>query len=86
MHAFSLYMYRTYQIFDRSLVITLYCFRDYCNQLEQYQSQCEKMITEVTSALDALSDMKQKHQFVSQKTQTLHDACEQLVLEEVRRK
>ena len=36
-------------------------FRDHCSHLQLYQSQCEAMIREVTAALDALSDMMEKH-------------------------
>ena len=42
------------------------------------------MVEQLSNALKDLSDMKLRHQFVSQKTQALHDACEQLVQEQVR--
>lgn len=57
--------------------------RDYSSHLQHYRSQCEEMIGEVTTVLDAMAAMKEKHQFVSNKTQALHEACEQLVLEQV---
>ena len=41
------------------------------------------MLNQLCTALDALEDMTDKHQFVSLKTQSLHDACEKLVEEQV---
>ena len=41
------------------------------------------MLNQLSTALDALEDMTDKHQFVSLKTQSLHDACEKLVEEQV---
>ena len=41
------------------------------------------MLTEVSKALEFLEEMKVRHQFVSQRTGALHQACEQLVEEEV---
>jgi len=37
------------------------------------------MLSEVTQALELLQEMKQKHTFVSHKTGALHQACEQLM-------
>ena len=58
--------------------------RDYCSHLTGYCKQCEEMLTQLSRALDALQDMTDKHQLVSQRTQALHDACEKLVEEQVR--
>ena len=41
------------------------------------------MLTELGKALEFLQEMKRRHQFVSQRTGALHQACEQLVEEEV---
>ena len=41
------------------------------------------MLTELDKAFDFLQEMKRRHQFVSQRTGALHQACEQLVEEEV---
>ena len=41
------------------------------------------MLTELGKALEFLQEMKSRHQFVSQRTGALHQACEQLVEEEV---
>lgn len=42
------------------------------------------MLTELGKALEFLQEMNRRHQFVSQRTGALHQACEQLVEEEVR--
>ena len=42
------------------------------------------MLSEVDQALHFLQEMRHKHKFVSQKTGALHQACEQLVAEQVR--
>ena len=57
--------------------------RDYSSHLQQYSAQCSDMLLQLSSTLEALNDMKEKHQFVSNKTQALHEACEQLVQEQV---
>ena len=57
--------------------------RDYSGQLQEYQDQCVTMLTELGKALEFLQEMKRRHQFVSQRTGALHQACEQLVEEEV---
>lgn len=41
------------------------------------------MLTELDKAFEFLQEMKRRHQFVSQRTGALHQACEQLVEEEV---
>ena len=58
-------------------------FRDYSGQLQEYLDQCGTMLTELDKALEFLQEMKRRHQFVSQRTGALHQACEQLVEEEV---
>ena len=59
--------------------------RDYCSHLKEYSLQCSVMIDQLSSSLHSLHDMSDKHQLVSEKTQALHDACEQLVQEQVMR-
>ena len=59
------------------------CCRNYSGQLQEYQDQCVTMLTELGKALEFLQEMKMRHQFVSQRTGALHQACEQLVEEEV---
>ncbi|XP_011409219.1 PREDICTED: conserved oligomeric Golgi complex subunit 3-like [Amphimedon queenslandica] len=40
------------------------------------------MLDQLSAALESLHDMNRKHQLVSEKTQALHEACEQLVQEQ----
>lgn len=58
-------------------------YRDYSSQLQEYKEQCSALLSEVSQALEILKEMKEKHLFVSQKTGALHQACEQLVDEQV---
>ena len=57
--------------------------RAYCTQLTEYRAQCDAILNEVTTAIDQLKQMKQKHDFVSTKTDTMHKACENLLEEQV---
>ena len=57
--------------------------RDYSGQLREYRDQCAAMLSEVTQALELLKEMRQKHEFVSHKTGALHQACEQLMEDQV---
>lgn len=59
-------------------------FRAYSKQLCEYRDQCGCMLEEVGKALEFLQEMKERHQQVSSKTGALHQACEQLVEEQVR--
>jgi len=43
------------------------------------------MVEEVRKALEFLREMRDRHQMVSTKTSALHQACQQLVREQVRR-
>lgn len=52
-------------------------------QLTEYQDKCSDMLTEIDKAVDFLSEMSNKHTLVAQKTGALHQACEQLVEEQV---
>ncbi len=42
------------------------------------------MLTEIDKAVEFLAEMSDKHTLVAQKTGALHQACEQLVEEQVR--
>jgi hypothetical protein len=55
------------------------CYREYISQLRQYQCQCGEMLEEAESALATLATMRERHQFVSQRTGALHSACQQLM-------
>ena len=58
--------------------------REYISQLSQYQCQCGEMLEEAESALVTLANMRERHQFVSQRTGALHGACQQLMEDQVR--
>ena len=57
--------------------------REYCSQLSQYREQCQQLLEEAGSALTSLATMRERHQFVSQRTGALHRACEQLMEDQV---
>ena len=59
------------------------CLREYCSQLSQYRDQCQQLLEEAGSALTSLATMRERHQFVSQRTGALHRACEQLMEDQV---
>ena len=61
---------------------TLDC-REYIGQLSQYRGQCGEVLEEAESALSTLAAMRERHQFVSQRTGALHTACEQLMEDQV---
>lgn len=65
----------------------LFCFwfRAYSKQLCEYRDQCGYMLEEVGKALEYLQEMNERHQQVSHKTSALHQACEQLVDEQVKK-
>jgi DNA repair ATPase RecN len=57
-------------------------YRDYCDCLREYNEQCGDTVGRLNDVIEGLIDMKEKHEFVSEKTQKLHDACEILVQEQ----
>lgn len=57
--------------------------RTYAAQLSSYRSHCDSILNQVEAALCQLEDLKQKHLLVSTKTGALHEACEQLLQDQV---
>ncbi|NWV39654.1 COG3 protein, partial [Grantiella picta] len=53
--------------------------RDY---LSGFQEQCDAILGDVNSALQHLESLQKQYLFVSTKTGTLHEACEQLLKEQ----
>ncbi|NWS18576.1 COG3 protein, partial [Pachyramphus minor] len=53
--------------------------RDY---LSGFQEQCDAILDDVNSALQHLESLQKQYLFVSTKTGTLHEACEQLLKEQ----
>lgn len=54
--------------------------RDY---LSGFEEQCDTILNDVNSALQHLEALQKQYLFVSTKTGTLHEACEQLLKEQV---
>lgn len=54
--------------------------RDY---LSGFQEQCDAILNDVNSALQHQESLQKQYLFVSNKTGTLHEACEQLLKEQV---
>lgn len=50
--------------------------------LNGYQEQCDAILNDVNTALDHLDSLQKQYLFVSTKTGTLHEACEQLLKEQ----
>ncbi|XP_062862098.1 conserved oligomeric Golgi complex subunit 3 isoform X2 [Trichomycterus rosablanca] len=50
--------------------------------LNCYQEQCDSILSNVNEALDHLDSLQKQYLFVSTKTGTLHEACEQLLKEQ----
>ncbi|XP_066542163.1 conserved oligomeric Golgi complex subunit 3 [Hoplias malabaricus] len=47
-----------------------------------YQDQCDSILSDVSVALDHLNSLQEQYLFVSTRTGSLHDACEQLLKEQ----
>lgn len=50
--------------------------------LSGYQEQCDAILSDVNAALEHLDSLQKQYLFVSNKTGTLHEACEQLLKEQ----
>ncbi|XP_020664436.3 conserved oligomeric Golgi complex subunit 3 [Pogona vitticeps] len=50
--------------------------------LSGFEEQCDAILSDVNSALQHLESLKKQYLFVSTKTGTLHEACEQLLKEQ----
>lgn len=51
--------------------------------LLKFEEQCDAILSDVNSALEHLALLQKQYLFVSTKTGTLHEACEQLLKEQV---
>lgn len=63
--------------------LLLFCYRSYITELQHYESQCESILQEVSGALDFLNGLQHQYISVSTKTNALHEACEDLLTEQV---
>ncbi|XP_030642853.1 conserved oligomeric Golgi complex subunit 3 isoform X1 [Chanos chanos] len=57
-------------------------YRNTREALNSYQEQCDAILTDVNAALEHLDSLQKQYLFVSTKTGTLHEACEQLLKEQ----
>lgn len=57
-------------------------FREMRDYLSGFQEQCDAILNDVNSALQHLQSLQNQYLFVSTKTGTLHEACEQLLKEQ----
>lgn len=57
-------------------------YRKTRDDLYCYQEQCDAILKDVTAALGQLDSLQKQYLFVSNKTGTLHEACEQLLKEQ----
>uniref|UniRef100_A0A3Q3JLG7 Conserved oligomeric Golgi complex subunit 3 n=1 Tax=Monopterus albus TaxID=43700 RepID=A0A3Q3JLG7_MONAL len=57
-------------------------YRKTRDELNCYQEQCDAILKDVIAALEHLDSLQKQYLFVSNKTGTLHEACEQLLKEQ----
>ncbi|KAG7227645.1 hypothetical protein INR49_029406 [Caranx melampygus] len=57
-------------------------YRKSRDDLNCYQEQCDAILKDVSAALEHLDSLQKQYLFVSNKTGTLHEACEQLLKEQ----
>ncbi|KAJ8349914.1 hypothetical protein SKAU_G00250440 [Synaphobranchus kaupii] len=57
-------------------------YRNTREHLSKYQVQCDAILNDVNQALQHLDSLQKQYLFVSTKTGTLHEACEQLLKEQ----
>ncbi|KAF7667655.1 hypothetical protein LDENG_00052110 [Lucifuga dentata] len=57
-------------------------YRKTRDHLNCYQEQCDAILKDVSAALEHLDSLQKQYLFVSNKTGTLHEACEQLLKEQ----
>ena len=53
------------------------------DDLRAYRDECNSVLSEVTQALSFLTELQSKYLNVSRKTNALHEACENLLEEQV---
>lgn len=59
-------------------------YRAYLAQLEKHKDDCEDLLSQVTGTLEKLSKLKNQYGFVSNKTTSLHEACEQMLIDQTK--
>lgn len=59
------------------------CCREFLTRLQNYQSECDVMINEIEQCLEFLTVLKTDYVRVATKTNALHEACENLLEDQV---
>nr|CAG4647727.1 EOG090X02EM [Moina brachiata] len=57
-------------------------YRTYLKQLEHHAGDCKDLIEQIESTLDRLAKLNNQYSFVSNKTNSLHEACEQMLADQ----
>lgn len=58
-------------------------YREFLSRLHQYQLECERVVEEVEQCLEFLTVLKTDYVRVATKTNALHEACENLLEDQV---
>ena len=59
-------------------------YQAYLLQLEQHQTDCKQLLNQVLGIIDNLSKLDSQYGFVSNKTASLHEACEQMLIDQTK--
>ena len=59
-------------------------FQTYLRQLEQHQEDCQQLLNQVSGTLEKLSKLSDQYGFVSNKTNSLHEACDQMLTDQTK--
>lgn len=57
-------------------------YTDYYNQLQSRSLECDALLEQIDSALQALTSLESEYTFVSDRTSSLNQASEQLIAEQ----
>lgn len=57
-------------------------YRTYLKQLQHHAGDCKDLIEQIESTLDRLAKLNNQYSFVSNKTNSLHEACEQMLADQ----
>ena len=60
-----------------------FCVREHLSHLQSQRDACQQILNEIKAALDFLEEVQEKYKSVSRKTSGLHEACENLIAEQV---
>ena len=60
-----------------------FCCREFLEGIQSYKNQCDAVIDEVEQCLEFLTVLKTDYVRVATKTNALHEACENLLEEQV---